>query len=103
LNDQTGDLVMSTTDDSENETDPIKLQFKKIENIETKLIVEAGETMITIRDLLKLNVGSVVELDTLAGEHLKIKVNGVAIALGEIVVMGESLGVRLNGIISPEK
>ena len=59
--------------------------------------------MITIRDLLKLNVGSVVELDTLAGEHLKIKVNGVAIALGEIVVMGESLGVRLNGIISPEK
>ena len=94
---------MSTTDDSENETDPIKLQFKKIENIETKLIVEAGETMITIRDLLKLNVGSVVELDTLAGEHLKIKVNGVAIALGEVVVMGESLGVRLNGIISPEK
>ena len=103
MNDQTGDQVMSTTDDSENETDPIKLQFKKIENIETKLIVEAGETMITIRDLLKLNVGSVVELDTLAGEHLKIKVNGVAIALGEVVVMGESLGVRLNGIISPEK
>ena len=94
---------MSTTNDSENETDPIKLQFKKIENIETKLIVEAGETMITIRDLLKLNVGSVVELDTLAGEHLKIKVNGVAIALGEVVVMGETLGVRLNGIISPEK
>ena len=103
MNDQTGDQVMSTTDDSENETDPIKLQFKKIENIETKLIVEAGETMITIRDLLKLNVGSVVELDTLAGEHLKIKVNGVAIALGEVVVMGESLGVRLNGIISPDK
>ena len=59
--------------------------------------------MITIRDLLKLNVGSVVELDTLAGEHLKIKVNGVAIALGEVVVMGETLGVRLNGIISPDK
>jgi flagellar motor switch protein FliN/FliY len=94
---------MSTTDDSENETDPIKLQFKKFENIETKLTVEAGSTMITIRDLLKLNVGSVVELDTLAGEHLKIKVNGVAIALGEVVVMGETLGVRFNGIISPDK
>lgn len=94
---------MSTTDDNENETDPIKLQFKKFENIETKLTVEAGSTMITIRDLLKLNVGSVVELDTLAGEHLKIKVNGVAIALGEVVVMGETLGVRFNGIIAPEK
>lgn len=94
---------MSTTDDNENETDPIKLQFKKFENIETELTVEAGSTMITIRDLLKLNVGSVVELDTLAGEHLKIKVNGVAIALGEVVVMGETLGIRLNGIISPDK
>jgi len=92
---------MSEINDGEN--DPVKLQFKKIENIETKLIVEAGSTMITIRDLLKLDVGSVVELDTLAGEHLKIKVNGVPIALGEVVVMGETLGVRLNGIISPEK
>lgn len=91
------------SESEQNEIDPIRAQFKKIETIETKLTVEAGSTMITIRDLLKLNVGSVVELDTLAGEHLKILINGVPIALGEVVTMGESLGVRLNGIISPEK
>lgn len=93
---------MSNIEDNEDDKDPLKLQFKKIENIETKLTVIAGSTDITIRDLLKLNVGSVVELDTLAGEHLKILVNGVPIALGEIVVMGESLGVRFNGITSPD-
>ena len=94
---------MSDTDNNDDENDPIKLQLKKFENIDTKLTVEVGSTMITIRDLLKLNVGSVVELDTVAGEHLKIFVNGVAIALGEVVVMGDTLGVRFNGIISPEK
>ncbi|MFM8607460.1 MAG: FliM/FliN family flagellar motor switch protein [Hyphomicrobiales bacterium] len=76
------------SESEQNEIDPIRAQFKKIETIETKLTVEAGSTMITIRDLLKLNVGSVVELDTLAGEHLKILMNGVPIALGEVVTMG---------------
>ena len=54
---------MSDIENNKDEHDPTN-QFKKIENIETKLTVIAGSTDITIRDLLKLNVGSVVELDT---------------------------------------
>jgi len=85
------------------EFEALNSQFKKIENVETKLTVEVGSTFITIRDLLKLNVGSVVQLDTVAGEHLKIMVNGVPVARGEIVIMGETLGIRFTDVISPEK
>ncbi len=84
------------------ETDTLGAQFKKIENVDTKLTVEVGSTFITIRDLLKLNVGSVVELDTVAGEHLRILVNGVPLARGEIVIMGETLGIRFTDVIVPE-
>ena len=70
------------------ESDQIDLEYeniKKFENIDVSLKVHAGAAGITIGNLLKLQVGSVIELDTLAGEHLKIYVNGVPIARGEIV------------------
>jgi len=77
--------------------------LRLLENIEVKLTVEVGGTRITIRDLLKLNEGSVVELDRMAGEHLDILVNGTLLAKGEIVLIGESLGIRFTEIISPEQ
>ncbi|MBM3635866.1 MAG: flagellar motor switch protein FliN [Alphaproteobacteria bacterium] len=77
--------------------------LKLLENIEVKLTVEVGGTRIIIRDLLKLNEGSIVELDRLAGEHLDILVNGTLLAKGEIVLIGESLGIRFTEIISPEQ
>jgi flagellar motor switch protein FliN/FliY len=77
--------------------------IRLLENIEVKLTVEVGGTRITIRDLLKLNEGSVVELDRLAGEPLDILVNGTLLAKGEIVLIGESLGIRFTEIISPEQ
>jgi flagellar motor switch protein FliN len=77
--------------------------LRLLENIEVKLTVEVGGTRITIRDLLKLNEGSIVELDRLAGEHLDILVNGTLLAKGEIVLVGESLGIRFTEIISPEQ
>jgi flagellar motor switch protein FliN/FliY len=77
--------------------------LKLLENIEVQLTVEVGGTKISIGDLLKLNDGSVVELERLAGEHLDILVNGTLLAKGEIVLVGERLGVRLTEIVSPEK
>ena len=68
-----------------------------------KLIVEVGGTKISIRDLLKLTEGSVVELERLAGELLDISVNGTLVARGEIVLVGERLGIRVSEIISPEQ
>jgi len=77
--------------------------LKMLENIEVQLTVEVGGTKISIGDLLKLNDGSVVELERLAGEHLDILVNGTLLAKGEVVLVGERLGVRLTEIVSPEK
>ena len=77
--------------------------LKRLENIEVQLTVEVGGTKISIGDLMTLNDGSVVELERLAGEHLDILVNGTLLARGEVVLVGERLGIRFTEIISPEK
>ena len=77
--------------------------LKVLENIDVLLTVEVGRTEITIRDLLRLNEGSVVELDRLAGDPLDIMVNNTKIAEGEVVMVGERFGVRFGEIVDPEK
>jgi len=77
--------------------------LKVLENIDVMLTVEVGRTEITIRDLLRLNEGSVVELDRLAGDPLDIMVNNTKIAKGEVVMVGERFGVRFGEIVAPEK
>ena len=76
---------------------------KLLENIDVNLTVEVGRTEITIRELLRLNEGSVVELDRLAGDPLDIMVNNTKIAKGEVVMVGERFGVRFGEIVDPEK
>jgi flagellar motor switch protein FliN/FliY len=77
--------------------------LKVLENIEVELTVEVGRAEITIRDLLRLNEGSVIELDRLAGDPLDILVNGTKIARGEVVMIGERFGVRFGEVVEPEK
>ena len=93
---------MSNTE-AELSDDGSSANLKRLENIEVKLTVEVGGTKISIGDLLKLNDGSVVELERLAGEHLDILVNGTLLARGEVVLVGERLGIRFSEIVSPEK
>lgn len=69
-------------------------------DIPVTISVEIGRTKISISNLLKLNQGSVVELDRLAGEPMDVVVNGTLIAHGEIVVVNEKFGIRLTDIIS---
>ena len=71
-----------------------------IMDIPVKISMEVGSTDITIRNLLQLNQGSVIELDRLAGESLDVMVNGTLIAHGEVVVVNEKFGIRLTDIIS---
>ena len=77
--------------------------LKVLENIEVKLTVEVGSTEIKIRDLLRLNEGSVVELDRLAGDPLDILANGTTIAKGEVVMVGERFGIRFTEVADPEE
>jgi len=69
-------------------------------DIPVTVSVEIGRSKINIRNLLKLNQGSVVELDRLAGEPMDVIVNGTLIAHGEVVVVNEKFGVRLTDVIS---
>ena len=77
--------------------------LRLLENIEVKLTVEVGNTEIKIKDLLRLNEGSVVELDRLAGDALDILANGTKIAKGEVVMVGEKFGIRFTEVATPEE
>lgn len=70
-------------------------------DIPVSISMEVGSTSITIRNLLQLNQGSVIELDRLAGEPLNVLVNGTLIAHGEVVVVNEKFGIRMTDVISP--
>lgn len=72
-------------------------------DIPVSISMEVGNTDITIRNLLQLNQGSVIELDRLAGEPLDVLVNGTLIAHGEVVVVNEKFGIRMTDVISPSE
>lgn len=69
-------------------------------DIPVTIAMEIGRSRISIRNLLQLNQGSVVELDRLAGEPLDVLVNGTLIAHGEVVVVNDKYGIRLTDVVS---
>lgn len=71
-----------------------------IMDIPVTISMEVGRSQISIRNLLQLNQGSVVELDRVAGESLDVLVNGTLIAHGEVVVVNDKFGIRLTDVIS---
>lgn len=79
---------------------PDEDNLNAILDIPISLSVEIGQTKISIRNLLQLNQGSVVELDRLAGEPLDVMVNNTLVAHGEIVVINEKYGIRLTDVIN---
>jgi flagellar motor switch protein FliN/FliY len=86
------------TDDAAPLNDEKKLDT--ILDIPVTISMEVGRTNISIRNLLQLNQGSVVELDRVAGEPLDVLVNGTLIAHGEVVVINDKFGIRLTDVIS---
>jgi len=85
-------------DDSVATGDEVNLDV--ILDIPVTIAMEIGRTTISIRNLLQLNQGSVVELDRLAGEPMDVLVNGTLVAHGEVVVVNEKFGIRLTDVIS---
>jgi flagellar motor switch protein FliN/FliY len=72
-------------------------------DVPVQLTAEIGRTRITIKSLLQLSQGSVVELDGLAGQPLDVLINGYLIAQGEVVVVNDKYGIRLTDIITPSE
>jgi flagellar motor switch protein FliN len=71
--------------------------------IPVNISVELGQTHLPIQEILKLGVGSVVELNRLAGQPVDILANGKLIGHGDIVVVDDTLGVRVQRLIGPEQ
>ncbi len=82
------------------EGDPSPLGL--LADVELELTVELGQSRRSLREILAMGPGSVLELDKHAGEAVDLLVNGQLVARGEVVVIGENYGVRITELINPE-
>ncbi len=72
-------------------------------DVSVTVSVEIGRTKMTLKELLSLGEGSIIQLDKLAGEPMNVLVNGKMVAKGEVVVIDESFGVRILEIVDPKE
>lgn len=77
------------------------LTWDHLQDIPLTIVVELGDTAVKIGELLKVGKGTALTLNQLAGEPLKIKVNGKLFAFGEAVVIDDKMGVRILEIATP--
>ncbi len=77
--------------------------LKMLYDLSVNVNVRLGSTVMTIKELINLFPGSVVELDRFAGEHCDLLVNDVLIGKGEVVVINDNFGLRITDIISSEE
>ncbi len=98
------EILAAPLDELKDTTSPIsedeRRKLDTIMDIPVTISMEVGRSKISIRNLLQLNQGSVVELDRIAGESLDVMVNGTLIAHGEVVVVNDKFGIRLTDVIS---
>jgi flagellar motor switch protein FliN/FliY len=72
-----------------------------LHDVEMEVSAELGRTRMSVRELLSLSPGAIVELDRAAGSPADVLVNGRLIARGEVVVVDENFGIRITEIVSP--
>jgi flagellar motor switch protein FliN/FliY len=72
-------------------------------DIELPIVIELGRTQMSLKRILELGPGAIVEMDRLAGEPVDILINGKVVARGEVVVVDENFGVRILSLVSPEE
>jgi flagellar motor switch protein FliN len=77
-----------------------EMNLNLILDVSVTLALEVGRAHMSVRDLLQLAPGAIVELDRLASEPLDVLVNGVRVARGEVVVVNEKFGIRLTEVVS---
>ena len=83
--------------------DTSQLPLVFLDNVCLKLSVELGRTKISIKDLLLIQKGSIIELEKLAGEPSEILINSRTISRGEVMVIGDKFSIRLTDIIDPDE
>jgi flagellar motor switch protein FliN len=80
---------------------PMRGGLDMLHDVEMEVSAELGRTRMSVRELLSLNPGAIVELDRAAGSPADLLVNGRLIARGEVVVIDENFGIRITEIVTP--
>lgn len=76
-----------------------KVEQKALGDIPVQVTVELGQTELTLKEILELSEGSIVELNRLAGEPLDLKVGGQLVAQGEVVAVDDYYGLRITNVL----
>ncbi|HBS26135.1 MAG TPA: flagellar motor switch protein FliN [Gammaproteobacteria bacterium] len=102
MNDQT--MPEATTEQADNQPlnmDPGTNNMGVVMDIPVTLAMELGRTRISIRELMNLKSGSVIELQKMTDEPMDVLVNGTLVARGEAVVVDDRFGIRLTDVVNP--
>ncbi len=73
-----------------------------VKDIPVTLSIELGRTRMSLKDLLELEQGAVIELERMVDEPMDVLVNGTLVAHGEVVVIDDTFGVRLTDVAGPD-
>ena len=84
--------------DTDNQTGISRVRDTLIKNVDVAIETFLGRTRMTVADLNALLVGSVIALDASLNQPVELRVNGVAIAEGELVAVGDKFGVRITSV-----
>ncbi len=76
-----------------------RIEQRALGNIPVRATVELGQTELSLKEILELSEGSIVELNRLAGEPLDLKVGGQLVAQGEVVAIDDSYGLRITNVV----
>jgi flagellar motor switch protein FliN/FliY len=76
---------------------------QRLLDVPIEVIIELGQTELSIRRILEIGPGSIIELDRMAGEPVDLVVNDKVIAHGEVVVIEENFGIRITNLVTPEE
>ncbi|KYH32656.1 flagellar motor switch protein FliN [Neomoorella mulderi] len=81
----------------------VKASFDRIDDVPLRLVTELGRTRLKVKEILELKEGSLITLNKLAGEAVEVRVNGILLATGEVVVINDAFGVRINNLADVKK
>jgi flagellar motor switch protein FliN len=96
-----GDAAVGAVDPgSERNADGIPKNLELLMDVPLEVSIRLGQVQMQVRDLLKLNKGSLIELDKEADDPLEIHVNNRLMAYGEVVMIKDKLGIRITDIVS---
>lgn len=79
-----------------------RLNINDLAAVRVSLAADLGRSTMVVREVLELSKGSVVPLDKLAGEAVDLHINGVPFAKGEVVVLGDTVHVRISELVNPK-